>query len=61
MVDNRPALKAASPQAPITDWFVGDDFHHNGALFLPHAFRFLTGFGKENDNPTRRGFEPCED
>jgi len=39
---------------------VGDDFHHNGALFLPHAFRFLTGFGKENDNPTRRGFEPCE-
>ena len=48
MVDNHPALKAASPQAPITDWFVGDDFHHNGALFLPHAFRFLTGFGKEN-------------
>src|SRR4029450_9919093 len=33
-----PALKAASPQAPIADWFIGDDFHHNGALFLPHAF-----------------------
>ena len=30
-----PALKAASPQAPIADWFIGDDFHHNGALFLP--------------------------
>ena len=28
MIDNHPALKAASPQAPITDWFVGDDFHH---------------------------------
>ena len=40
-------------QAPITDWFVGDDFHHNGALWLPHAFRFLTNFGKVNDNPTR--------
>jgi hypothetical protein len=36
-----PALKAASPQAPVTDMFLGDDFHHNGALFLPHAFNFL--------------------
>ena len=38
MIDAHPALKAASPQAPIADWFIGDDFHHNGALFLPpHA------------------------
>ncbi|RYZ15612.1 MAG: CocE/NonD family hydrolase, partial [Sphingobacteriales bacterium] len=22
-----PALKAVSPQAPVTDWFMGDDFH----------------------------------
>jgi len=58
MIDNHPALKCASPQAPITDWFVGDDFHHNGALWLPHAFRFLTNFGKVNDHPTRTGFEP---
>ena len=41
MIDAHPALKAASPQAPITDWFVGDDWHHNGALFLPHAFNFM--------------------
>eukprot|EP01043_Picozoa_sp_COSAG02_P082972 COSAG02_NODE_21082_length_803_cov_0.811080_1_plen_91_part_00 len=30
----------------------------NGALWLPHAFRFLTNFGKENENPTRTGFQP---
>ena len=30
---NHPALKAVSPQAPVTDWFIGDDFHHNGAFF----------------------------
>ena len=32
MIDAHPALKAASPQAPIDDWFVGDDWHHNGAF-----------------------------
>jgi len=40
-----PALKAVSPQAPVTDWFIGDDFHHNGALFVMDAFAFMTGFG----------------
>ncbi|MBY0542732.1 MAG: CocE/NonD family hydrolase, partial [Sphingobacteriaceae bacterium] len=40
-----PALKAVSPQAPVTDWFLGDDFHHNGALFLMDAFSFMSGFG----------------
>src|ERR1700722_6617517 len=27
-----PALKAVSPQATVTDWFMGVDFHHNGAF-----------------------------
>ena len=40
MIDAHPALKAASPQAPIADWFAGDDWHHNGALFLPARLRF---------------------
>jgi uncharacterized protein len=44
MIDAHPALKAVSPRAPISDWFVGDDFHHNGALYLPHAFEFLSSF-----------------
>ena len=55
MIDAHPALKAASPQAPITDWFVGDDFHHNGALFLPHGFNFFSRFGQPRPEPTTRG------
>ncbi|HEY1378546.1 MAG TPA: CocE/NonD family hydrolase [Gemmataceae bacterium] len=54
MIDAHPALKAASPQAPVTDWFVGDDFHHNGALFLPHAFNFLANFGRPRPEPTTK-------
>jgi putative CocE/NonD family hydrolase len=45
-IDSHPALKATSPQAPVINWFLGDDFHHNGALFLAHAFNFLGGFGR---------------
>jgi uncharacterized protein len=59
MIDAHPALKAASPQAPIADWFIGDDFHHNGTLFLPHFFNFISGFGKPRPKPTAqfsRGF-----
>ena len=51
MIDAHPALKAVSPQAPIADWF-WDDFHHHGALFLPHAFNFLSGFGRPRPEPT---------
>ncbi|MBL8151652.1 MAG: CocE/NonD family hydrolase, partial [Blastocatellia bacterium] len=47
-----PAIKAASPQAPMADTFIGDDFHHNGAFFLPHAFNFLASFGKPRTGPT---------
>ena len=54
-IDAHPALKAASPQAPISDWFIGDDFHHNGTLFLPHAFNFFVGFGKPRPKPTTVG------
>ncbi|QEL16123.1 CocE/NonD family hydrolase [Limnoglobus roseus] len=53
MIDAHPAMKACSPQAPVTDWFVGDDFHHNGCLFLPHGFNFLAGFGKPRPEPVR--------
>lgn len=46
-----PALKAVSPQAPVTDWFIGDDFHHNGALFLMDAFSFMSSFGVPRPKP----------
>jgi putative CocE/NonD family hydrolase len=41
MIDAHPALKAVSPQAPVGDTFVGDDWHHNGALFLNHTFFYM--------------------
>jgi len=51
-LSNHPALKAVSPQAPVTDWFMGDDFHHNGALMVMDAFAFYSSFGKPRPNPT---------
>ena len=48
-LSNHPALKAVSPQAPVTDWFKGDDVHHNGAFFWMDFFTFLPFF--DNDNP----------
>jgi uncharacterized protein len=54
LIDAHPALKAVSPQAPIADWFVGDDFHHNGALYLAHAFGFLSSFGHPRSKPTTK-------
>jgi putative CocE/NonD family hydrolase len=51
-LSGHPALKAISPQAPVTDWFHGDDFHHNGAFFLLDCFRFFTkGFGFPHAGP----------
>lgn len=50
-LSGHPALVAVSPQAPVTDWFMGDDFHHNGAFMLMDAFAFYSGFGKPR--PTR--------
>lgn len=43
-VHTHPALKAISPQAPVSDWFIGDDCHHNGALYLQESFDFSAGF-----------------
>ena len=53
-IDAHPALKAVSPQAPIADWFIGDDFHHNGALYLPHMFGFMYTFGQPRPEPTTK-------
>jgi len=44
-IDSHPALKAVSPQAPVSD-FWGDDSFHNGAFYLIHNFRFFGGFGR---------------
>lgn len=43
-LSGHPAIKAVSPQAPVTDWFIGDDFRHNGALMILDASRFGRSF-----------------
>lgn len=55
-LSGHPALKATSPQAPVTDWFLGDDFHHNGAFALIDAFAFYVtaGFGYPRPLPTTK-------
>lgn len=52
-LSGHPAIKAVSPQAPVTDWFIGDDFHHNGAFFQMDAFAFYPVFGKPHPVPTK--------
>lgn len=44
IIDSHPAIKAASPQAPIADLFKGDDSYHGGAFMLAANFGFYTGF-----------------
>jgi uncharacterized protein len=54
-LSNHPSLVAVSPQAPVTDWFIGDDFHHNGAFFQMDGFSFYSSFGKPRPKPTTIG------
>src|SRR5215510_15191871 len=50
IIDSHPALKAASPQAPMTDLFFTDDTYHGGAFMLAANFDFYTLF-KPFDEP----------
>ncbi|MFL6444513.1 MAG: CocE/NonD family hydrolase [Candidatus Sulfotelmatobacter sp.] len=50
IIDSHPALKAASPQAPMTDLFMGDDAYHGGAFMLAANFGFYVFF-KPQHNP----------
>ncbi|MGI8509336.1 MAG: CocE/NonD family hydrolase [Gemmatimonadaceae bacterium] len=54
LVHAHPALKAASPQAPQGDWFMGDDVHHHGAFLLASAFNFFATSGRARPQPTTR-------
>jgi putative CocE/NonD family hydrolase len=44
IIDSHPALKAASPQAPMTDLFLGDDAYHGGGFMLAANFGFYVSF-----------------
>src|SRR5712692_7971425 len=40
-IDAHPALKASSPQAPMTDTWLGDDFFHNGAFRQSYGYEYV--------------------
>ena len=50
--DAHPALKAVSPQAPISDFFF-DDFHHMGAYLQSYTAAFAV-FGYQKKDTTRK-------
>jgi putative CocE/NonD family hydrolase len=59
MIDAHAALKAVSPQAPVGDWYF-DDFLHNGAFFLAHAYRWLGNNATARPKPTSERPKPVE-
>ena len=49
IIDSHPALVAASPQAPMTDLFMGDDAYHGGAFMLAANFGFYASFNPQKN------------
>jgi putative CocE/NonD family hydrolase len=46
IIDSHPAIKAASPEAPMTNLFLGDDAYHNGAFMLAQQFQIYANYFK---------------
>jgi putative CocE/NonD family hydrolase len=59
MIDAHPALKAVSPQAPQGDWFMGDDWHHNGALLVLNMLNFMAVIDRPHPAPTNKPSPPA--
>jgi putative CocE/NonD family hydrolase len=53
-IDAHPAVKATSPQAPVSKWMARDDWYHNGAFLLAHAFHWMVKHGRVHDEPTQK-------
>ncbi len=51
IINSHPALKAASPQAPTADYYMGDDVYHNGAFMLGANFGFYSAFVPRGATP----------
>jgi uncharacterized protein len=60
IIDSHPALVAASPQAPMTDLFKGDDSYHGGAFMLSANFGFYTFFHPQTEPQTPRQQVPFD-
>jgi uncharacterized protein len=55
IIDSHPALVAASPQAPMTDLFMGDDSYHGGTFMLSANFGFYAPFFHPQTGPQTPG------
>lgn len=61
IVDSHPAIKAASPQAPVIDLYMGDDSYHGGAFMLASNFGFSSSFKtQKNPLPKAAKWEPFD-
>src|SRR5712692_381642 len=49
-IDAHPALKASSPQAPMTDTWLGDDFFHNGAFRQSYGYEYVKTMETSKEN-----------
>lgn len=49
-IDAHPALKASSPQAPMTDTWLGDDFFHNGAFRQSYGYEYVKSMESSKEN-----------
>ncbi|HUX27873.1 MAG TPA: CocE/NonD family hydrolase [Terracidiphilus sp.] len=67
-IDPHPAVKAISPQAPMIDVWMGDDFFHNGAFRQSYGYDYVrmmesskesteVSYGKDKDGKPRDGFD----
>jgi hypothetical protein len=67
-IDPHPAVKAISPQAPMIDVWMGDDFFHNGAFRQSYGYDYVMGlesskgetevsYGKDKDGKPVDGFD----
>ena len=67
-IDPHPAVKAISPQAPMIDVWMGDDFFHNGAFRQTYGYDYVFGmesnkenadvsYGKDKDGKPEDGFD----
>ena len=59
IINSHPALKAASPQAPTADYYMGDDVYHNGAFMLGANFGFYSGFVARGSGARSRRSRRC--
>jgi putative CocE/NonD family hydrolase len=57
IIDSHPAIKAASPEAPMTDLFFTDDGYHGGAFQVGANFGFYSSFKPRDSVPC--SMRPC--